>query len=129
MKFGGEVREEYPGWVEPFNECRLALRCIISQSATLIRRSAWEAVGGVDTKLHMAMDYDLWWRLFKSVGPPHFLDDFAAVNREHEDTKTETQRRRHYQEAMRVVRKYHGPVPLKWWLAQPYAVWFKSIAG
>ena len=119
----------YPVWVEPFNERRLALRCIISQPATLIRRSAWVAVGGVDAKLHMAMDYDLWWRLFKSVGPPHFLDDFAAVNREHEDTKTETQRRRHYQEAMRVVRKYHGPVPLKWWLAQPYAVWFKSIAG
>lgn len=119
----------YPVWVEPFNERLLALRCIISQPATLMRRSAWEAVGGVDAKLHMAMDYDLWWRLFKSVGRPHFVDDFVAVNREHEDTKTKTQRRRHYQEAMKVVRKYYGRVPLKWWLAQPYAVWFKSIAG
>lgn len=116
-------------WVEPFNERRLALRCIISQPATLIRRSAWEAVCGVDEKLHMAMDYDLWWRLFKSVGPLHFVDDFVAVNREHEDTKTKTQRCRHYQEAMEVVRKYYGRVPLKWWLAQPYAVWFKSIVG
>jgi len=119
----------YPVWVEPFNERRLALRCIISQPATLIRRSAWEAVGGVDAKLHMAMDYDLWWRLFKQVGPPHFVDDFVAVNREHEGTKTKTQRRRHYREAMQVVRKYYGRVPLKWWLVQPYAVWFKSIAG
>lgn len=121
--------KRYPVWVEPFNERRLALRCIISQPATLIRRSAWEAVGGVDAKLHMAMDYDLWWRLFKSVGPLHFVDDFVAVNREHEDTKTKTQRRLHYQEAMGVVRKHYGRVPLKWWLAQPYAVWFKSIAG
>ena len=121
--------KRYPVWVEPFSERRLALRCIISQPATLIRRAAWEAVGGVDGKLHMAMDYDLWWRLFKQAGPLHFLDDFVAVNREHEDTKTKTQRRRHYLEAMTVVRKYYGRVPLKWWLAQPYAVWFKSIAG
>lgn len=117
-----------PVWVEPFDEDRLALRCIISQPATLIRRSAWDAVGGVDNKLHMVMDYDLWWRLLKKVGALEFVDHYVAVNREHEATKTKTLRRRHYQEAMSVVRKYHGSVPLKWWLAQPYAVWFKSIA-
>jgi GT2 family glycosyltransferase len=121
--------KKYPAWVEPFNERRLALRCIISQPATLIRRSAWEAVGGLDENLHMAMDYDLWWRLFKLSGPLRFVDDFVALNREHEDTKTKTLRRRHYQEAMKVVRKHNGRVPLKWWIAQPYAVWFKSIAG
>jgi GT2 family glycosyltransferase len=121
--------KRYPIRVEPFNERRLALRCIISQPATLIRRTAWNFVGGVDEEMHMAMDYDLWWRLFKSAGPLHFLDDFVAVNREHENTKTKTERRRHYQEAIRVIRKYHGRVPLRWWLAQPYAVWFKSIAG
>jgi hypothetical protein len=118
-----------PVWVEPFDERRLALRCIISQPATLIRRSAWDAVGGVDSKLHMAMDYDLWWRLFKQLGPMSFLDEFVATNREHDETKTKTQRRRHYQEAMAVVRKHHGRVPLKWWLAQPYSVWFKSLVG
>ncbi len=118
-----------PVWVEPFHERRLALRCIISQPATLIRRSAWEAVGGVDEKLHMAMDYDLWWRLYKQLGQLQFLDDFVAVNRDHEATKTKTLRQRHYKEAMAVVRKHHGSVPLKWWLAQPYAVWFKSIIG
>ena len=116
-----------PVWVEPFDESRLALRCIVSQPATLIRRSAWDAVGGVDDQLHMAMDYDLWWRLCKQVGALQFVDDFVAVSRDHEATKTRTLRRRHYQEAMAVVRKYHGHVPLKWWLAQPYAVCFKSI--
>jgi glycosyltransferase involved in cell wall biosynthesis len=120
---------KYPVWVEPFNERRLALRCIVSQPATLMRRSAWEAVGGLDEQLHMVMDYDLWWRLFKLAGPLQFIDEFVAVNREHELTKTKMQRRRHYQEAMSVVKKYYGQVPLKWWLAQPYAVWFKSIAG
>jgi hypothetical protein len=117
----------YPVRVEPFNEGRLALRCIISQPATLIRRSAWEKVGGVDPSLHMAMDYDVWWRLFKYLGPLHFLNEFVAVNREHETTKTNTQRHRHYEEAIKIVRKHYGKVPLKWWLAQPYAVWYKSI--
>lgn len=121
--------KQVPVWVEAFNEKRLALRCIVSQPATLIRRSAWDAVGGVDGQLHMAMDYDLWWRLYKQVGALLFVDKFVAVNRDHEATKTKTIRRRHYQEAMAVVRKYHGRVPLKWWLAQPYAVWFKSITG
>lgn len=121
--------KQYPVWVEAFDERRMALRCIISQPATLIRRSAWDAVGGVDAQLHMAMDYDLWWRLYKSFGALHFVDDFVAVNREHEETKTKTQRRLHYKEAMKVVRKHYGRVPLKWWLAQPYSVWFKSVFG
>lgn len=121
------TKKQSPVWVEPFNEDRLALRCIISQPATLIRRSVWESLGGVDPSLHMVMDYDLWWRLFKSVGPLKFIDTFVAVNREHEATKTKTLRRRHYREAMQVVLKYYGRVPLKWWIFQPYAVWFKSV--
>lgn len=118
-----------PVWVEAFSERRLALRCIVSQPATLIRRSAWEAVDGLDGSLHMVMDYDLWWKLFKRIGPLHFVNEFVAVNREHELTKTRTLRRRHYSEAISVVRKYHGSVPLKWWLLQPYAVWYKALRG
>lgn len=117
----------YPVWVEPFNEHRLALRCIISQPATLIRRTAWDKVGGLDARLHMAMDYDLWWRLFKCGAPLAFVDEFVAVNREHKVTKTNTKRYEHYQEAIGVVRKHYGCVPFKWWLVQPYAVWFKSL--
>jgi glycosyltransferase involved in cell wall biosynthesis len=114
-------------WVEPFNEHRLALRCIVSQPATLIRRPAWEAMGGVNENLHLAMDYDLWWRLFKNFGQLHFIDRFIAVNREHTATKTKTRRRLHYQEAIGIVRRHYGRVPLKWWLFQPYAVWFKAL--
>lgn len=116
-----------PVWVEPFNEKRLALRCIISQPGTLIRREIWEAVGGVDPCLHLAMDYDLWWRMYRRAGALQFVDEFVAVNREHDATKTKTLRRRHYREAISVVRAHYGHVPLKWWLAQPYAVWFKSL--
>lgn len=118
-----------PVWVEPFEERRLALRCIISQPATLIRRSSWELLGGLNESLHMAMDYDFWWRIYKTGGPLHFVNEFIAVNRDHCDTKTRNWRRMHYREAMEIVRKYHGSVPLKWWFAQPYAVWLKGIVG
>lgn len=118
-----------PVWVEPFSERRLALRCIISQPGTLMRRDAWEAVGGLDGRLRMAMDYDLWWRLYRGFAPLVFVDEFVATNRDHKDTKTNTQRVLHYREAMSIVRKYYGRVPLKWWLAQPYAVWMKALAN
>ena len=116
-------------YVRPFSEWWMARLNIISQPATLIRRGAWQAVGGLDESLHMALDYDLWWRLFRRFGPPVFVDEFVAVNREHASTKTGTRRRDHYREAMAVVRKHHGSVPLKWWLAQPYAVWYRSFLG
>ena len=119
----------FPDWVEPINPKRMAYRCIISQPATLIRRDAWEKVKGVDESLSMAMDYDLWWRLYKQIGPLQFLDEYVAVNRDHRNTKTNTQRSRHYYEAIKVVREHYGKVPLKWWLAQPYAVWLKSLTS
>ncbi|MNH31173.1 hypothetical protein D3C81_2037010 [compost metagenome] len=94
-----------------------------------MRRSAWEQVRGLQPDFHMAMDYDLWWRLYKACGELQFVDEWVAVNREHCDTKTNTQRVAHYREAMAVVRQYHGRVPLKWWLYQPYSVWFKAIVN
>jgi hypothetical protein len=123
------TRRCYPVWVEPFSEARMALRCIISQPATLIRRTAWDALGGVDAQLHMAMDYDLWWRLFRRFGAPAFVNEWLAVNRIHPHTKTNSARALHYREAIRVVRQHYGSVPLKWWLAQPYAVWMRSFCA
>lgn len=115
--------------VRPFSERMLAQFNIVSQPATLIRRAAWDAVGGLDPSLRMAMDYDLWWKLCKRLGPPRFVDAHLAVNRRHRETKTSSQRRLHYREAMGVVRKHYGRVPLKWWLAQPIAVWYRSLIG
>ena len=133
--YGKAWNEFYPScqltsvWVESFSASRLARRCIVSQPASLIRRSAWEKVGGLDEKLHMAMDYDLWWRIFKQVGPLSFVNEYIAVNLIHQTTKTNTRRRLHYQEAMKVVRMHYGSLPLKWWLYMPYSVWYKSLVN
>ena len=115
--------------VRPFREWLMAQLCIIAQPGTLVRREAWEAAGGLDEALHMAMDYDLWWRLYRRHGVPAFVDAAVAVNRRHDESKTSTQRRMHYREAMEVVRRHYGRVPLKWYLAQPYAVWYRSLVG
>ena len=116
-----------PVWVERFSEARLARRCIISQPACLIRRRAWSGVGGVDERLDLAMDYDLWWRLWRAGGRFTFVDKFIATTRLHGRTKTRTSRKRHYDEAIGVVRRHYGRVPIKWFLWRPYSVWAKAI--
>ena len=112
---------------EPFSFKRLAWRCFISQPATLIRRSAWEAVGGADTSLHLAMDYDLWWRLAKHGGPLLYVHQEIAATRLYAETKTMSQRKQHWVQAMDVVRRHAGYVPWKWYWAWPYSVTFRSL--
>lgn len=116
-----------PVWVEPFDPERLAVRCIISQPASLLRRQVWTDLNGLDASLAMAMDYDLWWRAYKRYGPPLMVKEVVAANRVHRDTKTNSFRRSHYREAMEVVRRHNGYVPLKWYLAQPYRVWWMTL--
>jgi glycosyltransferase involved in cell wall biosynthesis len=116
-----------PVWIQELSASRMARRCVVSQPGTLIRRSAWEAVGGLDTSLHMTMDYDLWWKLFKTFGPFAMVEKYVAVNREHAETKTRRLRRQHYREAIATVRKHHGYAPAKWWIYYPYAVWWKTF--
>lgn len=111
----------------PFSRKAMAARCIVSQPGTLIRRAAWEAVSGADASLVMSMDYDLWWRLIKVAGDFRYVDAEVAANRDHEQTKTNTKRRQHYRESMAIVRKYYGRVPLRWYLAWPISVWWRSL--
>ena len=120
----GRTRMNLEVW--PFSEWLFAQFCIVAQPATLIRRSAWEAVGGLDESLHLAMDYDLWWRLYKRCGRPAFVREVLAMNRRYAETKTTSQRRAHYDEAIEVVKRHYGRVPLKWYLAQPFSVWMRS---
>lgn len=114
---------------EPFSRHRLAERCIISQPGALIRRWAWESVQGLDAQLTMSMDYDLWWRLTEAFGDFVYVEFDVAINRDHEDTKTNTNRRLHYNESMSIVRKYFGRIPLRWHAAWPVSVVWRSVAN
>jgi GT2 family glycosyltransferase len=117
---GGRVTGRYS--TEPFDRDRLAKRCFISQPATLIRRECWEAIGGLDVSLDMALDYDLWWRLFRTFGPFALCEATVAASREHLATKTFKRPIAHYREAFRILRRHYGRVPLYWFLKAPVSV-------
>lgn len=116
----GYRKKEY--WTAPFSEKHLANRCFIAQPATLIRRNAWETIGGLDEKLNMSMDYDLWWRLYKRYGNLQYTREIVAASRWHNMAKTNMFRHLHYNESMRIVLKHYGAVPLKWYVAWPIRV-------
>lgn len=114
--------------VEPWNRDRFARRCFVSQPATLMRREAWQAVGGLDPTLDMALDYDLWWRL-AACGRPVCIDMPVAATRIHTDTKTMRRPIDHYREATRVVRRHYGRVPVWWWIKMPASVGARALFG
>lgn len=116
-------------YTQPFSEKALTRRCIISQPATLIRRPVWEAVGGLDVTMHMAMDYDLWWKIYKQFGELGYLDECVAATRLHSDTKTNSFRTAHYLEAISVVKKNGVKFPWYWYLKWPWSVWYKTVVA
>lgn len=107
-------RRRLPYLTLPYQRALLANYCGICQPATLIRRRCWAAVGGLDERLDLAFDYDLWFRLIERFGPPARISGFMAANRMHNATKTSSRLDRHYDESIQVVRRHHGRVPVKW---------------
>ena len=75
----------------------------------------------------MAMEYDLWWRIAESCGVFLYFDEFVAINRDHEETKTNAKRNQYYKESMALVKKYYGRVPVRWFIAWPISVVLRVI--
>lgn len=103
----------------PFLPYLFANYCFICQPGTLIRRSSWEQVAGLNESLQMAMDYDLWWKLYKSFGKLEYCKEVVAATRAHGDTKTLNHIELHYKESKEVVFKYWKRIPIKWFIALP----------
>lgn len=111
----GNKTGEYP--TEEFNRKRFARICTICQPASLIRKSAWDAIGGVNESLQMCMDYHLWWKL-SELGQLGFLQDYIACSRDHEETKTRNYGNQYFQEAIKIIRSHYKYVPLHWYLSK-----------
>lgn len=91
--------------------------CSICQPASLVRRDAWEQVRGLDARLDMCFDYDLWWRL-SHVGEIGYVDQMVAASRDHGTTKTRTRRPVYFAEARRIVARERGVVPWHWFISE-----------
>src|SRR5262245_51652048 len=122
----GGVIGDFP--TRPFTRRRLSRTSIICQPASLIRRSAWTAVGGLDESLNVSLDYDLWWRL-SQLGSIDFVPEFVACSRDHESTKTRRQQDRMYAESFAIVRRHLGYVPWRWCLSEAAYRWRTTHDG
>ncbi len=81
----GTFISEYP--TQTFDLSILPVRNFICQPATFFKRSAYEAVGGVDPTLRYSMDYDLWIRMTK-VARFCYLPELLATYRLHTQSKS-----------------------------------------
>jgi GT2 family glycosyltransferase len=111
----GALGDEIP--TARFSREAFAHACTICQPATLIRRAAWERVGGLDDTLEMCFDYDLWWRL-ADIGVIGYLDVVVAASRDHGSTKTRRRREQYFREATAIVRRETGAVPWHWYISR-----------
>lgn len=94
-------------YVGPFDLDRLVHESdYIVQPAAFFRRSAFEAVGGLDESLHWAMDYDLWLKLARRF-PIAYLPRKLARYRQTGQNKTALGRFDRFEEIAHVGRR-HG---------------------
>jgi glycosyltransferase involved in cell wall biosynthesis len=107
----GRAIDAYP--VEAYDAATLGRRCIICQPAAFVRRLAMAAAGGLDPRLHYALDYDLWMRLSRTTQFVK-IDQLLAHSRMHASNKTLAFRREAYEETMQVLRRNYGYVPYEW---------------
>jgi glycosyltransferase involved in cell wall biosynthesis len=94
--------------IEPWDLQRLVRTVdFLLQPATLFRRDAYLAIGGLDLSLRYVMDYDLWIRL-GSRYPVRFLPRLLAQARVYDETKTATGGLPRLEEMERMIRRNGG---------------------
>ena len=92
---------------------------LVPQPGSLFSRKAFEAVNGLDEKLKLAFDFDLFMSLSRQ-GKVKYLDKTLASFRWHEESLSVDQRKESVREAS-VVRSKHASPSLKklLWLTNP----------
>lgn len=112
--------------IQEYNAHDLTRTCFICQPACFVRRSAYEAVGGVKASLQYTMDWELWCRL-SSVGAKFkYLRELLAAVRYYPETKTMSGSTRRYREIYRIERKFGKRLyPLSCFGAYLYGLTFK----
>jgi glycosyltransferase involved in cell wall biosynthesis len=112
------VLAAYP--TKPFDAAALIEECYICHPAAAVRRAAFEAVGGLDERLDVALDYDFWIRLARHAGFTH-TGRLIAASRMHRGNKTLARRGQVYAEVFRVLRRHYRYIPYTW--VAGYASW------
>lgn len=96
-----------------YDAAELAKSCYVCQPASFVRRDVYATLGGLDTDLLYAFDYDFWLRLSKN----HKLKRISVLfanSRMRLDNKTLGKRRQVFYENMQVVKNHTGYIPFQW---------------
>jgi GT2 family glycosyltransferase len=91
--------------------------CWICQPTAFFRRDMFLALGGLDTGLRAAFDYEFWLRVLKQhADRTGFVPQVQAQSRLHAAGITLRERERVAMEGIEVVARHVGPAPIHWLL-------------
>lgn len=107
----GQIIGEYP--VEDFSYAKLGKRCYLSQPSVMFSKEAYTSVGPINKKLKMCLDYEYWIRLAQKY-KFGFIKEYIGSTRMYGETKTATMQQQHLKEAINILMKYYGKVPMAW---------------
>jgi len=85
--------------------------CLIPQPGSLIRRTSFKRIGGLDESYECAFDLDMFLKL-QSIGPIKYVNQIMASFRWHPNSKSVQQRSKSVSEASE-IRVSHLPTSLK----------------
>jgi glycosyltransferase involved in cell wall biosynthesis len=108
---GGQKLKPYP--VGEATLDALGRECVICQPACFFRAEAYRACGGIDGRWHTVFDWDLWIRLAKA-GKLVKVPGEWALSRMHASNKTLGEKRRVFEEGMKLLSEHYGYVPFEW---------------
>jgi len=78
----------------------------IPQPSVFIRWSALKKIGDFNDSLSYVMDYEYWWRLYKTYGPPIFISQALSAFRIQKQSKGSTVFDKQFSEELLVAQKY-----------------------
>ncbi len=91
--------------------------CPVCQPTAFFRRDVFTALGGLDTALRTAFDYEFWLRVWKAhPGRIGFVPEVQARSRLHQAGITLRMREQVAMEGLQVVHRHIGPAPVHWLL-------------
>ncbi len=108
----GAVLGAYP--TEPFDSRRLQDICFVCQPAAFFRRRVVERFGGLDERLHIALDYEYWLRLALGGATFTYVPRVLAGWRLYPGIKSYTRRLEMHVEVNRMMLERLGHVPDQW---------------
>lgn len=99
--------------IEEFSIPKLLEFCIVPQASTFFALNLFSRLGGLNERLQMAFDYDLWLRA-SLITTIHVIPKELAIWRQHSQIKTVLNNTQSVQESIRVIFKTYKIIPTTW---------------